>query len=204
MPPSDIVHVIDDDAYVRQSLAFLLSTAGMPVRVYDSANAFLKTLSQAQAGCIVSDVRMPGIDGIELKRRLAVAGVDLPVILMTGHGDVALAVEAMKAGAVDFIEKPFDGALLIAAIQAALARAGGDRSRKTEIALVKERLELLSQRERQVLQGLVTGKPNKVIGFDLGISPRTVEIYRANVMTKMNADSLSALVRMSLLAGDPD
>ena len=192
MPPSDIVHVIDDDAYVRQSLAFLLSTAGMPVRVYDSANAFLKTLSQAQAGCIVSDVRMPGIDGIELKRRLAVAGVDLPVILMTGHGDV------------DFIEKPFDGALLIAAIQAALARAGGDRSRKTEIALVKERLELLSQRERQVLQGLVTGKPNKVIGFDLGISPRTVEIYRANVMTKMNADSLSALVRMSLLAGDPD
>jgi two-component system response regulator FixJ len=201
---SDIVHVIDDDADVRQSLAFLLSTAGMPVRVYDSANAFLKTLSQAQAGCVVSDVRMPGIDGIELKRRLAVAGVDLPVILITGHGDVALAVEAMKAGAVDFIEKPFDDALLIAAIQAALARGDSDRSRKTEIALIQERLELLSQRERQVLQGLVAGKPNKVIGFDLAISPRTVEIYRANVMTKMNANSLSALVRMSLLAGVPD
>lgn len=203
MASNDIVHVIDDDADVRQSLAFLLSTVGLAVRVHESASAFLKILPEIQEGCIVTDVRMPGVDGIELQRRLAATGVKMPVIVMTGHGDIALAVEAMKAGAVDFIEKPFDDDVLIAAIKTALARRAGDRERNTRIAEVRDRLKLLSERERQVMEGLVAGKPNKVIAYDLGISARTVEIYRANVMAKMQADSLSVLVRMVLLEGGP-
>ena len=203
MAGSDIIHVIDDDADVRQSLAFLLTTAGLTVRVHESADAFLKVLAEVQEGCIVTDVRMPGIDGIELQRQLAAGGVRLPVIVMTGHGDIALAVEAMKAGAVDFIEKPFDDEVLIAAIKAALARRAGDREHDARVSEVRDRARLLSQRERQVMEGLVAGKPNKVIAHELGISARTVEIYRANVMAKMQADSLSALVRMALLEGDP-
>ncbi len=204
MAGSDIVHVIDDDADVRQSLAFLLSTVGLAVRVHESASAFLEILPEIQEGCIVTDVRMPGVDGIELQRRLAGAGVKLPVIVMTGHGDIALAVEAMKAGAVDFIEKPFDDDVLIAAIKSALARRAGDRQRTARVAEVRERLNLLSERERQVMDGLIAGKPNKIIAHDLGISARTVEIYRANVMAKMQADSLSSLVRMALLDGPQD
>ena len=203
MTGNDIIHVIDDDADVRQSLAFLLTTAGLSVRVHESADAFLKVLAEVQEGCIVTDVRMPGIDGIELQRQLSARGIRLPVIMMTGHGDVALAVEAMKAGAVDFIEKPFDDEVLLTAIKAALARRAGDRERTAQSAAVRERLKLLSEREQQVMGGLVAGKPNKIIAFDLGISARTVEIYRANVMAKMQADSLSALVRMALLVGDP-
>jgi len=198
---SEIVHVIDDDAEVRQSLAFLLGTVGFAVRLHESASAFLRVLPEVRDGCIVTDVRMPGIDGIELQRRLRAEGIALPVIVMTGHGDIALAVEAMKAGAIDFIEKPFDEEVLVTAIKAALARRAGDRARDAQGAEVRERMKLLSQRERQVLDGLVAGKPNKIIAHDLGISARTVEIYRANVMTKMQADSLSALVRMALLEG---
>jgi two-component system response regulator FixJ len=200
---SEIVHVIDDDAEVRQSLAFLLGTVGFAVRLHESASAFLEVLPEAQDGCIVTDVRMPGVDGIELQRRLRAQGIALPVIVMTGHGDIALAVEAMKAGAIDFIEKPFDDEVLLTAIKAALARRAGDRERTAQSAAVRERLKLLSEREQQVMGGLVAGKPNKIIAFDLGISARTVEIYRANVMAKMQADSLSALVRMALLVGDP-
>ena len=201
MPSSQIVHVIDDDADVRQSLSFLLSTAGLAVQVHESAVAFLKVLPGVEGGCIVTDVRMPGMDGIELQRRLQSQKNTIPVIVMTGHGDIALAVEAMKAGAVDFIEKPFDDEVLIAAIRSALARKRQQSALDPAAARVLERLKLLSERERQVLDGLVAGKPNKIIAYDLGISPRTVEIYRANVMTKMQADSLSALVRMALLAG---
>lgn len=203
MAGNDIIHVIDDDADVRQSLAFLLSTVGLAVRVHDSANAFLEVLPEVQEGCIVTDVRMPGIDGIELQRRLAAAGVKLPVIVMTGHGDIALAVEAMKAGAVDFIEKPFDDDVLVAAIKAAIARRAGDRQRSAKVEEIHDRMKLLSERERQVMEGLVAGKPNKIIAHDLGISSRTVEVYRANVMTKMRADSLSALVRMVLIDSGP-
>lgn len=201
MPSSQVVHVIDDDIDVRQSLAFLLSTAGLAVRVHESAVAFLDALPSAQDGCIVTDVRMPGMDGLELQRRLRDHKIGLPVIVMTGHGDVALAVEAMKAGAVDFIEKPFDDEVLLGAIRLALARhakAAADETHRTEI---RRRLDLLSAREREVLDGLVAGKPNKIIAYDLGISARTVEVYRANVMTKMQADSLSELVRMVLLDG---
>jgi two-component system response regulator FixJ len=201
LPSSQIVHVIDDDADVRQSLSFLLSTAGLAVQVHESAVAFLKVLPGVEGGCIVTDVRMPGMDGIELQRRLQSQKNTIPVIVMTGHGDIALAVEAMKAGAVDFIEKPFDDEVLIAAIKSALARKRQQSALDPAAARVRERLKLLSERERQVLDGLVAGKPNKIIAYDLGISPRTVEIYRANVMTKMQADSLSALVRMALLAG---
>lgn len=203
MAGNDIIHVIDDDADVRQSLAFLLSTVGLAVRVHESASAFIEILSEIQEGCIVTDVRMPGVDGIELQRRLAAAGVKLPVIVMTGHGDIALAVEAMKAGAVDFIEKPFDDDVLIQAIKTALARRAGDRQRTARVAEVRDRLKLLSERERQVMDGLIAGKPNKIIAHDLGISARTVEIYRANVMAKMQADSLSALVRMALVEDGP-
>ena len=167
--------------------------------MHETAGAFLKVLPEVQEGCIVTDVRMPGLDGIELQRHLRADGNTLPVIVMTGHGDIALAVEAMKAGAIDFIEKPFDDEVLIAAIKAALARRAGDRERNARTNEVRERIKLLSDRERQVMDGLLAGKPNKIIAYDLGISARTVEIYRANVMTKMQADSLSALVRMALL-----
>lgn len=202
MAPSQVVQVIDDDADVRQSLAFLLSTAGLAVRVHDSAVAFLKVLDEVQGGCVVTDIRMPQMDGLELQRRLRAQGIKLPVIVMTGHGDVALAVEAMKAGAVDFIEKPFDDDVLLAAIRTALSRQAEDSGREARKAVVQDRLKALSEREREVLGGLVAGKANKVIAHELGISPRTVEVYRANVMTKMQADSLSELVRMALVEGD--
>ena len=204
MASSEVVHVIDDDADVRQSLAFLLSTAGIAVRVHESAIAFLQALPTIEGGCIVTDVRMPGMDGIALQRRLKADKSSIPVIVMTGHGDIALAVEAMKAGAVDFIEKPFDDDALIGAIKTALSRGRESSERRSAASVVRDRLKLLSDRERQVLDGLVAGKPNKIIAYDLGISPRTVEIYRANVMTKMQADSLSALVRMALLEAASD
>ncbi len=199
MPNSQVVHVIDDDEAVRQSLAFLLSTAGFAVRVHESATGFLKVLPAAQVGCIVTDVRMPEMDGLELQRRLRAGKVTAPVIVITGHGDVALAVEAMKAGAADFIEKPFDDDVLIGAIRSALASRVEDAKGEARAAEVRGRLALLSSREREVLDGLVAGKPNKIIAYDLGISPRTVEVYRANLMTKMQADSLSDLVRMVLI-----
>jgi len=198
---SQVVHVIDDDIAVRQSLAFLLSTAGLAVRVHESAVAFLSILPGAPGGCVVTDIRMPDMDGLELQRRLRANKIELPVIVITGHGDVALAVEAMKAGAIDFIEKPFDDEVLLAAIRSALARHDDQQQRESRIVEVRGRLMLLSDREREVLEGLVAGKPNKIIAYDLGISARTVEVYRANVMTKMQADSLSELVRMALLDG---
>ena len=196
---SQVVHVIDDDVDVRQSLAFLLSTAGLAVRVHDSAVAFLKVLPDAQPGCVVTDIRMPEMDGLELQRRLAELKSGFPVIVMTGHGDVPLAVEAMKAGAVDFIEKPFDDETLLSAIRSALDRHSRNREREDRMVSIRKRLDALSSRERDVLKGLAAGKANKVIAYDLGISARTVEVYRANVMTKMQADSLSELVRMVLM-----
>lgn len=201
MSSSQIVHVIDDDVAVRQSMAFLLSTAGYAVRVHESAVAFLEVLSGAEDGCIVTDIRMPGMDGLELQGRLKSMNVGLPVIVITGHGDIALAVQAMKAGAIDFIEKPFDDDVLLAAIRSALARNQHQVEREALRVEIGHRLESLSDRERDVLEGLVAGKPNKIIAYDLGISARTVEVYRANVMTKMRADSLSELVRMAILSG---
>ncbi len=197
---NQVVHVIDDDIDVRQSLAFLLSTAGLAVRVHESAVAFLKALPDVQPGCVVTDIRMPEMDGLELQRRLVDLKAGLPVIVMTGHGDVPMAVEAMKAGAVDFIEKPFHDETLLSAIRSALDSHARNREREERVVAIRKHLDALSSREREVLQGLAAGKANKVIAYDLGISARTVEVYRANVMTKMQADSLSELVRMVLMA----
>ena len=197
--PDRIVHIVDDDEAVRQSLAFLLGSAGLTVRLYDSASAFLAGLSAVKSGCLVTDMRMPEMTGIELLQQLRAKACRLPAIVITGHGDVPLAVEAMKAGAVDFIEKPFDQETILHAVQAALER--GFEGEGREDPAVAARLATLSERERQVLEGLVAGHPNKTIAYDLGISPRTVEVYRANLMSKMRASSLSGLVRMALLAG---
>lgn len=194
-----MVHVIDDDAAVRESIAFLLETADVRVRTYDSAIAFLQAQDRVP-GCIVTDVRMPEMNGVELVRRLKTMAVPDPVIVITGHADVPLAVEAMKAGVADFIEKPFDDEILLAAIRTALRRDDEQDRRSADRARTVERLGTLSPRERDVLAGLVVGHANKVIAFDLGISPRTVEVYRAGVMTKMQAASLSELVRMALSA----
>jgi two-component system response regulator FixJ len=195
------VHVVDDDLAVRQSLSFLLATVGLPVRLHESAVSFLETVKEPVNGCIITDVRMPEIDGIEFLRRLRSRGISAPVIVMTGHADVPLAVEAMKQGALDFIEKPFDDDLFLAAVRSALDQQEQNAQQTSQATEVQARLQSLSERERQVLDGLVAGKANKVIAYDLGISPRTVEIYRANVMGKMQAASLSELVRMALLAG---
>jgi two-component system response regulator FixJ len=196
-----LVHVIDDDEPARQSLAFLLGTAGVDVQTYDSAVAFLNVATEVKTGCVITDVRMPEVSGIDLLHRLKELRVDVPVIVITGHGDVPLAVEAMKIGAFDFLEKPFDDEMLLASVRSALDRQDRDSQRQAERAEIEGRLAALSNRERDVLEGLVAGKANKQIAFDLGISPRTVEIYRANLMTKMRATSLSDLVRMALIAG---
>ena len=201
MQPDSIIYVIDDDDAVRQSLEFLLKTAGITVRGFESAKAFLEVMPDIRSGCVITDVRMPDITGIELLQRVKQINPDLPVIVITGHGDVSLAVEAMKIGAVDFLEKPFDDDLLLAAVRSALSREADSGKRKAALADIQDKLAALSNRERQVLDGLVAGKANKVIAFDLGISPRTVEIYRANVMTKMAANSLSDLVRMAMMSG---
>jgi two-component system response regulator FixJ len=195
-----LVHVVDDDEAVRESLAFLLDSAGLRNRTYESGEELLSSMQGISAGCIVTDVRMPGMSGIDLLRHLRDASSALPIIVITGHGDVPLAVEAMKLGASDFIEKPFSDEVLIASIRSALARPAGGGHLASERAAAEERISGLSAREREVLSGLVAGKPNKTIAYDLGISPRTVEVYRANLMTKMQASSLSELVRMSLLA----
>ena len=199
---NDVVHIVDDDVDVRKSLGFLLATADFAVRLYESATAFLATEPKEVDGCVVTDVRMPGIDGIEFLRQLKARGPAVPVIVMTGHADVALAVQAMKEGAADFIEKPFDDQVLIDAIRSALDNRGEPVAAHPQSTEIRKNLATLSERERQVLDGLVSGLPNKTIAYDLGISPRTVEIHRANVMSKMGAGSLSHLVRMALIA-DP-
>jgi two-component system response regulator FixJ len=201
MPSDAVAHVIDDDEAVRHSIEFLLRSANIGVKVYDSAVAFLGVLPAIKSGCVVTDVRMPEMSGIELLRKLKEMQVDLPVIVITGHGDVPLAVEAMKSGASDFLEKPFDDEAFLAAVDVALRRQGTSAKREADRAGISDKLASLSNRERQVLEGLVAGLPNKTIAYDHGISPRTVEIYRANVMQKVQAASLSDLVRMALIVG---
>ncbi len=198
MSGNPVVHIVDDDEAVRHSLAFMLGSAGLSVRLYESARAFLDLLDPSAHGCLVTDVRMPDMTGIELLAEIKAKAPYLPAIVITGHGDIPLAVEAMKAGAVDFIEKPFEDEVLLKAVEAALKKIDGDG--EAQIQEVFSRLASLSERERQVLEGLVAGQANKVIAAARGISPRTVEVYRANVMTKMQAKSLSELVRMAVLA----
>jgi two-component system, LuxR family, response regulator FixJ len=195
------VYVIDDDPAMRDSLEFLLGSAGFSVRLFDSAQGFLDELANLDAGCVLTDVRMPGIDGMELLRKLNSGARKLPVIVMTGHGDVPLAVEAMKLGALDFLEKPFDDERLIGMIETALALNETGSKSEALSADMAARVASLTQRERQVMQGLVTGQSNKTIAREYDISPRTVEVYRANVMTKMQAGNLSELVRFAIRAG---
>lgn len=196
-----LVHVIDDDEAMRDSLQFLFKSAKLDVETYDSGLAFLKALPKIKGGCVVTDVRMPGLSGIELLRKLRTMSFELPVIVMTGHGDITLAVEAMKAGAADFLEKPFDDEALLKATRNALDRYGKEAKKESEKTEILKCVQSLSQRERQVFEGLIAGQPNKIIAANYNISPRTVEIYRAHVMSKMRAESLSELVRMGLVAG---
>lgn len=197
---ADLVHVVDDDAAMRKSLAFLLEINDFEVRLYPSALELLAALP-LERGCILTDIRMPGMTGLELVRRLKAEQCDCPVIAMTGHGDVALAVEAMKAGVVDFIEKPFADAALVEAIRAALAASASPSVPRDARQAAAARLEALSPRERDVLVGVIEGKLNKVIAYELEISPRTVEIYRANLMTKTGARNMAELMRLALSAG---
>jgi len=195
------IHIIDDDAAMRDSLAFLLDVNGYAARTYETADDFLKDAAAQTSSCIISDIRMPGMNGIELVRKLRSDGTPCPVILITGHGDVALAVEAMKAGAADFLEKPFDDTALLDAIRIALDARPATTGEATVRKEAEARLAELSPRERDVLRGLVAGKINKVIAHELGISPRTVEVYRANLMAKTGARSMSELMRIALAAG---
>ncbi|MFZ5718647.1 MAG: response regulator FixJ [Pseudomonadota bacterium] len=198
------VHVIDDDEAVRDSLAMLLDAVGFSVTAYASAAAFLDGIDRASSGCIVTDVCMPEVSGLDLLRRLSDRLAQFPVIVLTGEADVPMAVEALKCGAKDFIEKPYPPDAIIAAVRQALERMQADIDRDARRIANARRIAALSAREREVLQGLLDGASNKEIARDLGISPRTVEAYRANLMMKMGADSLSELVRMALEARDVD
>jgi two-component system response regulator FixJ len=195
------VYVIDDDDAMRDSLDFLLGAADFHVTLFESAQNFLNALPTIDFGCVVSDVRMPVIDGIELLKHLKAGGSLFPVVIMTGHGDVPLAVEAMKMGAMDFLEKPFEDDRLIGMIETALKQAEPGVKSETITAEIRSRIASLSPRERQVMDGLIAGLSNKLIARDYDISPRTIEVYRANVMTKMQAASLSELVRLAMRGG---
>lgn len=201
MPDSRDVYVIDDDEAIRQSLSFLLRSAGLRTRMFGSAEAFLAEAARLGRGCVITDVRMPGMDGVDLVRRMREMGLSHRTIVMSGHGDVTLAVDAMKAGALDFIEKPFREDMLVRAVEAALGAedlgVSVDKIRPSRAAA----LDGLSRREQEVLAQVVAGRTSKVIASGLGISPRTVEVYRASVMSKTGAGSLSELVRMALQAG---
>jgi two-component system, LuxR family, response regulator FixJ len=201
MASEAVIHVVDDDDAIRDSMIFLLETAGYAARPYASAEAFLGVAEELAGGVLITDVRMPGMNGLELVHRLQDIAFQLPIIMITGHGDIPLAVEAMKAGVIDFIEKPFDDELLLKSIKAALAKADAGPGEDENTRALRLRFEALSPRERDVLQGVVAGKANKVIAYDLGISPRTVEVYRAGLMSKTGAGSVSELVRMALTLG---
>jgi two-component system response regulator FixJ len=201
MPERGRVYVIDDDEAMRDSLNFLLDSADFSVTLFETAIRFLEALPGLEFGCVVSDVRMPGMDGIELLKRMKAGQSSFPIVIMTGHGDVPLAVEAMKLGAVDFLEKPFEDDRLIGMIEAAIRQAEPTARSDALTHDIAARIATLSPRERQVMDGLIAGLSNKLIARDYDISPRTIEVYRANVMTKMQANSLSELVRLAMRAG---
>ena len=201
MPADRVAYVVDDEPTVRRSLALLLRSAGFKAQDFDSGEAFLRAVAGLPFGCVLLDLRMPGMDGLGVQREMAARGVALPVVIVTAHGDIALAVQAMKAGACDFIEKPYEADAILQAVEAALARGDEERARTRDAENAAALVAALTPRESQVLQGLLAGHPNKIIAFGLSVSPRTVEIHRANVMAKLGARSLSEAVRIALSAG---
>ena len=199
-----LVYLVDDEEAIRRSAGFMLRTSGFKVESFASGVEFLKDVRDLPLGCVLLDIRMPGMDGLEVQQALIERGIAMPVVIMTGHGDVNIAVRAMKAGAIDFIEKPFEKAVLMAALDQAQARLDRSGQRRTNAEEAATRLKILTPREREVLDGLVEGLPNKTIAFDLGISPRTVEIHRANLMAKLEVRSLSEALRLAFAAADVD
>ena len=195
------VHVVDDDEAIRQSVGFLLRKSGYAVRVYPSGTDFLREVNRETNGCVLLDVRMPDIDGLKVQAMLSQQGIALPVIMLTGHGDVTLAVRAIKAGAIDFLEKPFERLALLAAIELAFDRNARTGRQRVVSADAIVQLAALTAREREVLNGMVLGRPNKLIAYDLGIATRTVEVHRASLMDKLGARSLSDVLRIAFAAG---
>jgi two-component system response regulator FixJ len=198
---SRTVHLVDDDESIRRSVSFMLRTSGYVVKTYASGVEFLNDVKAIVPGCILLDVQMPEVNGLEVQKRLREQGILLPVIVMTAHGDVTVSVQAMKAGAIDFIEKPFDKAVLVGAIEDGFARIEQSGRRHARAEEARVRLDALTPRELDVMKGLVRGHPNKTIAYDLEISPRTVEIHRANLMTKLGVPSLSDALRIAFAAG---
>lgn len=196
-----LIHIVDDEEAIRRSAKFMLSTSGFAVETWESGVAFLKSVRHVEQGCILLDVRMPEMDGLEVQQALNDRGVNMPVIILTGHGDISIAVRAMKGGAVDFLEKPFEKATLLAAIEAAFERLGNISDQAVRTSEAQILLGKLTPREREVLEGLAKGFPNKTIAYDLDISPRTVEVHRANVMSKLEVRSLSDALRIAFAAG---
>jgi len=196
-----LIHIVDDEEAIRRSASFMLKTSGFAVETWPSGVAFLKEARGTAPGCILLDVRMPEMDGLEVQQALKDRGVSMPVIILTGHGDITIAVRAMKAGAVDFLEKPFEKATLLGAIDAAFERLEATERHIVRAADAAVRLGVLTPRERDVLEGLAQGLPNKTIAYDLGISPRTVEVHRANLMQKLEVRSLSDALRIAFAAG---
>jgi two-component system response regulator FixJ len=201
MSNGKLVHIVDDEDSIRRSVGFMLKTSGYAVETWTSGEAFLKEVKNAEHGCILLDVRMPEIDGLQVQRTLAERGVTMPIVIMTGHGDVSIAIQAMKAGAVDFLEKPFEKSALIGAIEESFERIAKATDASARAIDAGKILAALTPRERDVLEGLAKGLPNKTIAYDLDISPRTVEVHRANLMAKLDVRSLSDALRIAFAAG---
>jgi two-component system response regulator FixJ len=201
MSNKKLVHIVDDEDAIRRSVSFMLKTSGFAVQTWPTGMAFLKEVRHVEQGCILLDVRMPEMDGLAVQAALSHQGITMPVIILTGHGDVSVAVRAMKGGAVDFLEKPFEKAVLLGSIEAAFERLAIAGDRTTEAAEAEVMLGILTPREKDVLEGLAQGLPNKTIAYDLGISPRTVEVHRANLMLKLNVRSLSDALRIAFAVG---
>jgi len=200
MPSNPVVYIVDDDSAIRDALSFLMKSIGFESKTYASAETFLNQVNFDRPGCLIVDVRMHGMSGLELQQVLNERGIALPVIIITGHGDVPMAVQAMKAGAVDFLEKPYDNEVLITRIRQSLEDATKEQNKESRIAEAKARLAQLTPRELEVMNLLVEGKHNKIIANELNISVRTAEAHRAKVMKKLQADSLSDIVRIALIA----
>jgi two-component system, LuxR family, response regulator FixJ len=196
-----IIHLVDDEESIRKAVSFALKTAGYDVIAYTSGVEFLRTAKSAEVGCVILDVRMPEMDGLQVQTTMAARGINMPVIVLTGHGDVSVAVQAMKGGAIDFLEKPFEKAALLEAVRRAFARLDDVDLRALESSEAEVRVAALTPREQEVLEGLANGLPNKTIAYDLGCSSRTVEVHRASLMAKLEVRNLSEALRIAFAAG---